>query len=61
MKIATESAQAGEPSESLEQVQQRFAQWRTGRQRGARIPKRVRITVGLRSKRDQRFIRCRSV
>lgn len=38
MKMLTESAPAGEPGESLEQVQERFARWRAGRQRGARIP-----------------------
>lgn len=38
MKMATESADAGEADESLEQVQQRFAQWRANRQRGAHIP-----------------------
>lgn len=38
MKRQTKSAQTGEPGESLEQVQERFAQWRAGRQRGARIP-----------------------
>lgn len=38
MKMATESAHTGEADESLEQVQQRFAQWRANRQRGAHIP-----------------------
>ena len=38
MKMEMESTHTGEKDESLEQVQQRFAQWRANRRRGAHIP-----------------------
>lgn len=37
MKMATKSTQAGEHGENLEQVKQRFAQWRVERKPGAHI------------------------
>jgi hypothetical protein len=37
MKLAGKAAQAGEQHESLEQVKQRFAQWREGRKHGEHI------------------------
>lgn len=42
MKMQTDAAHAGKPSEGLEQVQLRFSQWRAGRQRSARIPRPYR-------------------
>lgn len=37
MKAATKSTQGGEPGESLQQVKQRFVQWRESRTRGQHI------------------------